>query len=324
MVAQRLDCTKQKILAMPRRALLLLTALVLILHWLVLVGLPLAAGRRGAAADGVSHAHAVSAARRATCAPGRPAPAPGTRAGQARETQAPASAGGPTRRHRGQPADSPVQSAPPAPIISPWRPRPPLRPPRRQCRAAIARPRRRCRQPPPKRPNPTRPPQPNPKRLPRQSRPRPPVSRSAPWPAGARASSEPPPVLLPPSTRLSFDVVGEVKNSTTTPAPSCCGASRASATRRAQQIKAFLLGARTQTSVGSITPQGLQPERFGDKSRSERAAHFDFERHEVIFSANTARHHRRGGAGQGSACSCSWVPCWPPRQSATRQARRSR
>ena len=35
---------------MPRRALLLLTALVLILHWLVLVGLPLGGGA-GAAAD---------------------------------------------------------------------------------------------------------------------------------------------------------------------------------------------------------------------------------------------------------------------------------
>ena len=40
------------------------------------------------------------------------------------------------------------------------------------------------------------------------------------------------------------------------------------------EVSAFLLGSRSQHSEGSVTAQGLSPERFTDKSRSERAAHF--------------------------------------------------
>ncbi len=38
-----------------------------------------------------------------------------------------------------------------------------------------------------------------------------------------------------------------------------------------------------------MTAQGLQPERFGDRNRSERAAHFDYQRGRVTFSANTPK-----------------------------------
>lgn len=44
---------------------------------------------------------------------------------------------------------------------------------------------------------------------------------------------------------------------------------------------------RVQTSRGLITRLGLAPVRFGDKYRSEVAAHFDHERQLVTFSANT-------------------------------------
>ena len=54
-----------------------------------------------------------------------------------------------------------------------------------------------------------------------------------------------------------------------------------------QEISLFLLGSRVQTSVGRITAQGLAPERFSDKARSERAAHFDQAQGLVTFSANT-------------------------------------
>ena len=52
-------------------------------------------------------------------------------------------------------------------------------------------------------------------------------------------------------------------------------------------ISHFLLGARVQTSKGALTPQGLEPLRFGDKFRSEVAAHFEREKGKVSFSANT-------------------------------------
>lgn len=52
-------------------------------------------------------------------------------------------------------------------------------------------------------------------------------------------------------------------------------------------ISHFLLGARVQTSKGALTLQGLEPLRFGDKFRSEVAAHFEREKNKVSFSANT-------------------------------------
>lgn len=53
------------------------------------------------------------------------------------------------------------------------------------------------------------------------------------------------------------------------------------------ETRAFMLGARALSSVGQIGPQGLAPTRFGDKSRGERAAHFDRDKARVTFSANT-------------------------------------
>ena len=53
------------------------------------------------------------------------------------------------------------------------------------------------------------------------------------------------------------------------------------------QISIFLLGSRVQTSTGQLTPLGLEPKRFGDKVRSEVAAHFERSKGKVIFSANT-------------------------------------
>lgn len=52
-------------------------------------------------------------------------------------------------------------------------------------------------------------------------------------------------------------------------------------------ISHFLLGSRVQTSVGALTAQGLEPVRFGDKFRSEVAAHFERSKGKVTFSANT-------------------------------------
>ncbi len=53
------------------------------------------------------------------------------------------------------------------------------------------------------------------------------------------------------------------------------------------EISHFLLGSRVQTSKGELGPQGLAPTRFGDKVRSEVAAHFERAKGKVSFSANT-------------------------------------
>jgi hypothetical protein len=53
------------------------------------------------------------------------------------------------------------------------------------------------------------------------------------------------------------------------------------------EISHFLLGSRVQTSTGMLTTAGLEPTRFGDKVRSEVAAHFERAKGKVSFSANT-------------------------------------
>ena len=52
-------------------------------------------------------------------------------------------------------------------------------------------------------------------------------------------------------------------------------------------VKALFIGARTLSSTGQVTAQGLAPTRFSDKSRSEVAAHFEPDKGQISFSANT-------------------------------------
>ena len=52
-------------------------------------------------------------------------------------------------------------------------------------------------------------------------------------------------------------------------------------------VSHFLLGSRVQTSRGDLGATGLEPIRFGDKVRSERAAHFERSKRKVTFSANS-------------------------------------
>ena len=52
-------------------------------------------------------------------------------------------------------------------------------------------------------------------------------------------------------------------------------------------VSAFLLGSRTQVSKGTLGPEGLMPTRFGDKGRSELAAHFQRDKGIISFSANS-------------------------------------
>lgn len=52
-------------------------------------------------------------------------------------------------------------------------------------------------------------------------------------------------------------------------------------------VSALFLGSRSMGSSGRITADGLAPTRFSDKSRSERAAHFEADKGKISFSANT-------------------------------------
>jgi Protein of unknown function (DUF3108) len=53
------------------------------------------------------------------------------------------------------------------------------------------------------------------------------------------------------------------------------------------EVSAFLLGSRVQVSKGTIGAEGIMPTRFGDKTRSELAAHFQRDKGIISFSANS-------------------------------------
>lgn len=53
------------------------------------------------------------------------------------------------------------------------------------------------------------------------------------------------------------------------------------------EVAAFLVFTRVQTSIGRLTPEGLEPTRFSDKFRTELASHFERDKKLVTFSANT-------------------------------------
>lgn len=260
---------------MPRRALLLLTALVLALHWLLLADLPLGGTGQGMPRSMSFHTRMVEPPPEPEAAPAPPPPPAAPR---------------PVRKPRPRPAPPAPEAPEPAPAAPtpapadepPAETAPPVAeegtagaeadaPPEPPQAAASA-----AAEPAP----------PAPQEPPAESAG---VEIRPPGATGAGASTEPPPVRLPPSTRLAFNVTGEVKRFHYSASAELVWRQDGSRYEARQQIKAFLLGARSQSSVGQVTPRGLRPERFGDKARSERAAHFDFDKHEVIFSANTPR-----------------------------------
>ena len=52
-------------------------------------------------------------------------------------------------------------------------------------------------------------------------------------------------------------------------------------------LSAFLVGSFVWSSAGQVTAEGLAPTRFAEKRRSEVAAHFEADKGQVTFSANT-------------------------------------
>lgn len=92
---------------------------------------------------------------------------------------------------------------------------------------------------------------------------------------------------LPGSTRLKYNVTGEVKGFPYSVRAELLWLHDGNSYDARLEVSAFLLGSRTQTSAGRITADGLAPTRFSDKARSELAAHFERDKGKVTFSANT-------------------------------------
>jgi Protein of unknown function (DUF3108) len=103
-------------------------------------------------------------------------------------------------------------------------------------------------------------------------------------------------IRVPPPRGLDYDIQGEAKGLGYSASGSLRWRHDGAAYDARLEIKAFLIGSRVQTSVGHITPAGLSPTRFGDKARSEQAAHFVRADGKVVFSANTPSAELSAGA----------------------------
>ena len=281
---------------MPRRSLLVLTALVLALHWLVLQGMPMAWDGNPAAATAtpVFNTRSIAPAPAPASPPTPPAPprpkpvgkkpaavpvAP--TAAQTADTPQPAEPAAPTEGSAEPESPSPGAPAAQASQTS----SPELAETTEAADAAEV-----VAAAPKPHASAARPPSPSPKSP--ATAPdsdtgagvdiRPPRGAT-----GHASSTAAPSVRLPAPARLAFDVSGQAKRFSYSASAELLWRHDGSRYEARQEISAFLVGSRSQSSVGQITPQGLQPERFADRSRSERAAHFDHAQGRVTFSANT-------------------------------------
>jgi len=116
-------------------------------------------------------------------------------------------------------------------------------------------------------------------------------------PASAAIAAEAPPVdpslsppaamALPPSTRLQYRMNGSVKGLTYYASAELIWRNAGSSYDASLTVSAFLLGSRSMASTGQVSAEGLAPTRFSDKARTEVAAHFEPDKGQISFSANT-------------------------------------
>ncbi len=105
-----------------------------------------------------------------------------------------------------------------------------------------------------------------------------------------------PAVSVPAALRLKYRLQGEVRRFAYSASAELLWSHDGERYETQLEISALFLGSRRQTSRGQITPQGLAPQRFSDKVRSEVAAHFEYDKGVVIFSANTPQAPLQPGA----------------------------
>lgn len=128
--------------------------------------------------------------------------------------------------------------------------------------------------------------------LPETVAPEAPPASAAPAPEVA-ASATPGPLAaagalsIPGSMRLKYAMTGRSRNMDYHALAQLDWQQDGEAYLASMVVSAFGLGERSMASSGRITGDGLAPTRFLDKSRSERAAHFQPDKGTITFSANT-------------------------------------
>ena len=110
--------------------------------------------------------------------------------------------------------------------------------------------------------------------------------------AAAEAATPPTPgariaLTIPGSVRLKYAMTGRSKNLDYSASAELDWLQDGQTYDAKMVVSALFLGTRSMTSSGRLTADGLTPTRFLDKSRSERAAHFEADKGKIVFSANT-------------------------------------
>ena len=114
--------------------------------------------------------------------------------------------------------------------------------------------------------------------------------------APASAAAAPPPgasqtpvtaMALPASVQLDYKMTGSAKGLTYHANGELAWQNTGSSYNASMTVKALFIGSRTLSSTGQVSDQGLAPSRFTDKSRTEVAAHFEPDKGQISFSANT-------------------------------------
>lgn len=105
---------------------------------------------------------------------------------------------------------------------------------------------------------------------------------AAPLPPGTEL-----PVALPGPATLEFDAKGQVKGFQYSAGAELQWSHDDQYYQARQSISMFLMGERSQTSQGLVTPRGLQPLSFTDRGRKTQTAHFDVAQGKASFSDGT-------------------------------------
>ncbi len=105
----------------------------------------------------------------------------------------------------------------------------------------------------------------------------------------AAADTPPPPnpVSLAPSAVLNYKMTGSAKGLDYHANAELLWRHEGGRYDARMTVSVMFLGARSMSSVGEVGADGLAPNRFTDKSRSEYAAHFEPDKGLITFSANT-------------------------------------
>jgi Protein of unknown function (DUF3108) len=114
-----------------------------------------------------------------------------------------------------------------------------------------------------------------------------PAASAAPAPPPGPSQTPVTAMALPASVQLDYKMTGSAKGLNYHAKGELAWQNSGSVYNARMRVSALFIGSRTMSSTGQVSAEGLAPTRFSDKSKNEVAAHFEADKGQVSFSANT-------------------------------------